>query len=223
MPHLSAYLSKYNVGIGLVTAVLSIAVLAVPQTREFADDHGVAGWVAALLLLAAVFVKGDESDAEKSAERAGVATAREQAAAAARGKALAKDLQLVRGRLGDWKVDSDFFELLVHADHNFFPITAKRDIRARAETWSNDQRKIGTPELTDAWVRVSGAADRYSAALSHLDRMYDGTEDTRPGHLGLSHGIPYPERQHISDELEGSATALMAALQHIEAVLHDLD
>jgi hypothetical protein len=223
MARVGTYLNRFNLGVSLVSFVVLIVTFLVPQVRELARDHGVLGWSVAVVLLALVLARGGDSDTGTADQAAAAAAARVGAEAAERKQSLAKDLRLVRTRLGDWRVDSDFFGLLNNADYNFSPISAKREIQSRVRGWRNDRRAISDAELAEAWAELSAAADRYSAALGHLGTVYDGSADTRPGYLGLSHETPYPERQRLSDDLEGSTLAVMDALRDIEAVLHRLD
>ena len=217
-------------------------VVFVPNLRRLAADHGVAGWVVAILVSTAALALGEQVHTSRQNLDTGLskANARVQelearigtddaaSDAAARAAALRKDLALVEERLDGWSLNGNFFNYLVEdVDHSRLRASFAHDLDERWRKWEVDDRAITDPSLARSWEEVRQAVTAYSHAIG--DDMW--VAGLGPGRRTDSDHLEVPPEWEMTDHLRFIGAhdtltrrrrTLIDALRHLFKVVHRL-
>lgn len=194
-----------------VGGVVGLVAVFFPEVRQWMVVHGLLGWIvatAAIILLPVI------SSIETHVR--------------VRAKSDAKDHGLVKERLAEWSLDSEFFTYLVeHADHNHFSAAAAHQIEGRVRAWSLDQRSISHRKLRSSWNDVDSAAQAYSGAILENMWTWDTGPRTKPDPEFLRVPVEWQSadlrRYDVAHKLLSERrSVLVKALRDLFKVLHDV-
>ena len=200
--------------VAAVGGVVGLLALLVPDVSSWMSGHGVAGWVAALVLLILAPLL---TTATVGVERRQMRELRDR-------ERTVKDLALVNEFLDGWTIDSDFFESLVEdLDHNYFPTDIRKQIEDRWLRWGRESREIRTPQLADGFGAVKSSVDVYRGEL--FARMW--AKDEGPGTKSIDGFLSVPREwnQYQKDEafevLNSARSAVVKSLRGLYQVMHE--
>ena len=239
--------------LGMVLSILSggfgLVAIFLPQTGDSLKAHATLGWglLFGFVLAAPVVgrmysahvVRAAIDDAASAATQKATGensqvlaqerlSARKEAAeaVAAQYSNRDKDVALIRERLGDWTIDSAFFEYCIeYAHHSHFPSDVADDIVKHVTSWARDDRRISDPVLQRAWDQVYGATVAYSESMfTHMWAEDGQTGLPKGGYLSVPSEWKSQANGRYQDahaELNRLRLTLISTLRTLFADLHE--
>jgi hypothetical protein len=212
MPHIRGALKGISGTITLVGGLLALLAWIFPELRRWFTDHGLAGWITAIVIMVVLPFAGATDSAVKR-KRLDLVT----------------DYEFVVRRLGNWTLDGDFYNYLRnHTNHSHFRKSIYDEIEVRCSEWEKDNREIKNKKLKCAFDDTKNAASAYHAKLF---------KETWPSLIGPGQPADYeylcvpPEWEHedperfksAHDELRGCWLDLVNALDNVFTLLHKME
>lgn len=235
--------------LSVVGGVAGLVTLFFPNLRDWMEKNGLAGWVSlfvALIVIPSLALTYLGHHLEKVRQEAQAVTraeiassidsriedarmkarAQAEAQAARRYTSRDKDVALIEERLGEWTLQSFFFEYLVeNANHGHYLSEISQDITNHVYQWDRDDRQISDSRLRTAWDSVREATTRYSQSLhEHMwaeDDGERGPSSTEFVRVPIEWKTKYPERSKKAyAELDTTRLNLITSLRTMFKELH---
>lgn len=240
MSRFRAVAASLNGFLAAASAVATIVVVFVPDLRSWMSDHGLLGWIAAMVILAASFLafawsrEGHREDL-KALQRE-VASSQQQVEAHAlevsrlqseldNRRTIEKDLTLVHELLGDIQPRSRFHEYLKHrANFKHLPAWFANELDSAEDRWRLDPRSVEAPDLAEAWSSVRTTGERFSDLMTQ--NLWH--QDSGPGSASKPDWLTIPiewnfrMKESAYDELDDARLDFSDALDELFALVHRL-